>query len=912
MLARSQSLSGWLLCLLVLVVGVLLNWPVEYSNYTSQTIGLQTGLYADPIGSSVYGPLHVSIALGGWPFTYIVTNIFPEGPTSTHFNVARLAANILLIAAAMVACWLYEWRANNSSSQHESKNHFFKRRFSVSDLVVLLSLVGIWLGYWQSLASHVKNQANKIEARADQKMLASLFVQLPAWLEKRTLLADRHWFMRIRKLELDQPDNETLQFALSLDSLQSLRIGGGTYDLKLLNQLRKLPCLHDLRVSGRALNAEAIAAIASCQQLQSLNLMRTNITAAGVHALGQLPYLRALNLVHTDVRLQELGRPPFADNVAALALPHHPNVAEELVLEDWRELKSLQVFEYDTLASTQPLRITLRRLPKLANLDLDFFRILDVTLDEVPNLQQFQSIAQQAVNRVRKNDYDKSICLINSLKIRNSGIAEPLDCYASVLHEIDIQSDRPLTLRLFSGHPQTSDPKKNQQWRDSQAPHVQSLLDQLGQCSAPMALDLSELSLGNANLTQFSGIQELRSLRLEFPLPTAEALKLKNLPLRELELPGVLTGEQASEMVASMPTLEKLVLPLKTFDRFRINNHKIKVIQGPDASMPSEQNEASLGSAEMVRAELGRAELADLPNLVANVFYDEPLTKVRIENVPAITHLRFTKPLPPGTILRGLRDLTCFGGGGKELREEHFDAIVACEQLETLCLLHSSVSSFKLANIGSLSRLKCLSLNGSQVTDEALASWKKLKSLRTLRLKQTQLSKNGVKLIPQLFPYLERLTIDTPIDDATLDELLKCACLVDLGIHGSVLNAESIAKLSTLQRLVQLDLTGCTLDWTATQALQQNNFPDNMLKRLLLTNTTMVPAQPVDASASDSADRPEHGSKTRVRFIREASYSVRFYAPRYNRSREIWLDSEEIWDEPFVYCPSDKKLSDKK
>ena len=904
MIARSQSLSGWLLCLSILVIGVLLNWPVEYSNYISQTIGSQNGLFVDSIDSSPFGPLHVRIAMGGWPFTYVVTNTFADGAPSTHFNLGRLAANILFIAGAMVAGWLYEWRANHSSSSKpKSKNHFFNRRFSLSDLVLLLSLVGIWLGYWQSLASHVKDQAEKLEARADQKMLASLSVTLPDWLEKRTLGSNRLPFMRIRKLELDKPDNETLRFALSLDSLQSLRIGGGTYDLKWLNQLRKLPCLHDLRVSGRELNAEAIAAIANCKQLQSLNLMRTNITATGVHALGQLPHLRTLNLVHTDVRLEELGHPPIADNVTALALPHHPSVAEELIIEDWRELRSLQVFEYDTLSSSQPLRITLRRLPKLAHLNLDFFRILDVTLDEVPNLQQFESIAQQAANRVRKFDRNYSICLINSLKIRNSSIVKPLDCYASALHEIDIQSDRPVNMRLFSGHIQTADPKKNQQWLDAQTRHVQTLLDQLGRCSAPMTLDLSELLLEKADLTQFSRIQNLQSLKMAFSLPAAEALKLRHLPLRELELPGQLTAEQASEMIASIPTLEKLVMRWITFDRFQINNHKIKAIEGLDTSSdPRNQNEPSPGSAELV----------DLPNLVANVFYGESLTKVRIENVPAITHLRLTEPLPTGTILRGLRDLTCFGGGGKELRDAHFDAIVACGQLETLCLLHNSVSPHKLANIGSLSRLKCLSLNGSQVTDDVLASWTNLKSLRTLRLKQTQVTKDGLKLIPQLFPYLERLTIDTPIDEVTLDEILKCTSLVDLGMHGSILDAKSISKLSTLEGLVQLDLTGCTLDWTAIETLQQKNFSDNMHKRLLLTGTTMVSPQAVVENTSGSAVQPNPDGEVRLRFIHASSGSVQFYTPRYNKSREIWLDSEEIWDEPFVYCRADKKLSDKK
>lgn len=135
-----------------------------------------------------------------------------------------------------------------------------------------------------------------------------------------------------------------------------------------------------------------------------------------------------------------------------------------------------------------------------------------------------------------------------------------------------------------------------------------------------------------------------------------------------------------------------------------------------------------------------------------------------------------------------------FCGGWQGIADEHFEAIKNCPKLTTLCLLYSSVSSEKLKEIDNFEKLTCLSVSGSRVTDEVLSRWKNLKGLRTLRLRQTQVTATGLRLIPKQFPALERLTIDTPIDQATLNELVKCKNLVDLGLQRSVLNAEAIAS----------------------------------------------------------------------------------------------------------------------
>ncbi len=133
--------------------------------------------------------------------------------------------------------------------------------------------------------------------------------QLPAWLEERLPGWAVERFLRVREMELDNPDNETLRYALSQKAMQRLHIGGGTYDVNCSSNCVNCLCCKTCASLGARVDARGDRRYCQLQTLQSLNLMRTNITAQGVHALGQLPHLRSLNLIHTDVWLHELGRP---------------------------------------------------------------------------------------------------------------------------------------------------------------------------------------------------------------------------------------------------------------------------------------------------------------------------------------------------------------------------------------------------------------------------------------------------------------------------------------------------------------------------------------------------------------------------------------------------------------------------
>lgn len=893
-----QTWAGWLLCVLYISLALILNWPVEYGSYSTRVIGHLTN-HSEGVEVRQLAP-PVKQILGGWPFTWYVANQFEATLPAVHCSWIRLAANCLLFGCSALFFWNYERRARRQIGLHATASEKIKRRFSLSDLVLVVTVVAIGTAYWQSLARANASQIKLLVEKAGQKMIAAkLSGQLPAWLTKRTSYFNTPMFLKVSDLELDNPDDETLAYALSLNTVRCLYIGGGTYDLKLLERLRELPMLCDLRVSGRELTAEALAAIASCKQLQSLNLLRTNITAEGVRALGEMPKLQVLNLIHTEVRLSELGRPEIADNCSILFLPHsNQGGAEELLLEDWNKLTTLRIAEYDAPTTKQPVKVTLRRLPELNTLSLDQFRRFDLTLDGLHKLQKIETIAYQASDRNRRESFGSGVLSLTSLKVRDATIPNLIEVSGADLQAVDIQSTLPVAMRFHSKAVSQNEP-------NPLAEPLQKLLDQLGQCSAPMSLDLTRMDLRDLNFDQFAELRGLTSLAM-LPPPNVNIIsKLSQLGVRELDLRYGLPAEHIGQVIASMPTLERLTIAPVSFDAISIQDHGLKEIRfDPQIARTNQTMWPSNWPTKTVlptrAASEQAARLVDLPNLRAEATYFGTHNKFHIENVPSLTKLRIFRPLPSDTVLRGLRDLQCFSAGGKELRDEHFDAVIACKDLKTLCLIHSSISQNRLRAINELTQLRCLSLTGSQVTDDVLACWKSLENLRVLRLKQTQVTSVGLRMIPKLFPKLERLSIDTPIDEETLNELVKCEYLIDLGLHHSKLGASSLKKIQALPSLMQLDLTGCTLDAVVAQSLQKQFTKD--AKNFVVTDVKLEPA---DAELEVYTPSPQLGAQDRkltnyVRLINESRPFVQFNARNNPNIREIWLDDDEIWDEAFM------------
>lgn len=76
-------------------LAVLLNWPAEISNKTNRLRGSLANRQIE--GMNAAGSTQPArIILGGWPFTFTITNEFENGPPSKHFVWTNLLGDMLV------------------------------------------------------------------------------------------------------------------------------------------------------------------------------------------------------------------------------------------------------------------------------------------------------------------------------------------------------------------------------------------------------------------------------------------------------------------------------------------------------------------------------------------------------------------------------------------------------------------------------------------------------------------------------------------------------------------------------------------------------------------------------------------------------------------------------------------------
>lgn len=152
------------------------------------------------------------------------------------------------------------------------------------------------------------------------------------------------------------------------------------------------------------------------------------------------------------------------------------------------------------------------------------------------------------------------------------------------------------------------------------------VLDQLGQCSGRLSIDLSGLWLDGVDLTEFSKIKGLQSFTGHVHT-AAEIAKLKGQPLRELRVSNTeMSAEQVSELISTLPALQQISISPESFDRLSLENHAIAEIEclRVRQSSPSVRDSPTVLLISLI-----------CPNLRSAAIYREPsATAARIENAP--------------------------------------------------------------------------------------------------------------------------------------------------------------------------------------------------------------------------------------------------------------------------------------
>ena len=141
------------------------------------------------------------------------------------------------------------------------------------------------------------------------------------------------------------------------------------------------------------------------------------------------------------------------------------------------------------------------------------------------------------------------------------------------------------------------------------------------------------------------------------------------------------------------------------------------------------------------------------------------------------------------------------------MTEDEMKSLGRLVHLESLTVVRTKVVKGGFAHLANLKNLRTLSLDGTNVDDEAaLSSLKDLTALTEINLEATMISDAGTQFLSTLIN-LEYLNLNgTMISDTSLSQLAGLPALSRLALNGTRLNGAGLAYLKGLPRLEELNL----------------------------------------------------------------------------------------------------------
>jgi len=753
----------------------------------------------------------------GFPQRYLLRIRDSGVPDVSEFRWQPLLVNIAIWLGLLGLSMIYEWRKYHLNRDKK------KRGLQISDLLVITIVVATLFSGWQSIESQFSAEL----AIAEEISAEHGNVVRSTWLPINGIVPSSFYakFMRIKSVVVYAPNDDLLRRILSLESLSALQIGGGNYDLRRLDPIFKSPFLRELRISGRTLDPPTIAAIGGAKQLVSLNLMRTNVTSQALQQFGEMPRLKYLNLIHTDVKLSELSRFPFSTSLRGIALPHPGDgEADHLKLDGWPELKYFVCNEYDEGPNNTPVSIELSDLPKLEQIMIDGFQIVDLKLNRLPSLIKVDKIHAQWQSRLLLEE-----SLPRNLRVRRLGIEQvpklqALSVHGPDLEMIELREPKLGTLAIETYSMFAEGTLGYGKSFRSELSIKSSAAEGLGASLGPIRLVLG----GDLSETEFSTIAQNSSIQF---LDIGAGEHLSGIPeklgkfhsVKEIAL-GLtpVSGRDIAELASNLPNLERIHFNPSQLGRLRIENNDRLISLGlPNAP-------ASYLHLDAIRL-VNATKLADRFELPIGMNY------VHIENVPCLKGLGFHDKMPKGAVLKGLRDLEYFAGGGPNMNDELLSAVLECVKLEKLIIAYASASIESLSRIGTLEHLRYLVLTGTKVDDQVVRQWTHLRELRTLHLDNVAITDQSMEWVGEL-ANLESLSIDgTRVTAAGCRYLEGLKKLQNLRIGRMEMTADIIRSIASLPSLKTLDLSGTNLDEELIAAFIE--APTGVLDRLILNGS---------------------------------------------------------------------------
>lgn len=785
------------IAILLLGGAIVVNWPFKYSEATTGT----SGTLHSPIDFE-FAP-HEMPTLGGWPYRYYIS--YPAASAGktpvSRFSLRALFYNIGLAVLAIGVAVLYVRQRTRVVAGKKSR-----RKITIADILALTLLLALPFGWWKRLEARQEQElqlSRLLSEHAGQKIMSAWVPQLLKDKLPESLTKN---LRRIRAIQIEHPSSEVVERLVEHRDMIALRIGGGDYDLRLLNRLAGNPHLSDIRISGRVLDGEAMQWIASNQRLHTLNLMRTNVSAEAVEDLGALPGLRRLNLIHSDIQLSDLKSPGWSRTIRELSVGHpDAGSAASLTIQGWPLLESLTINELESQPNDVAMKVHLENLPRFSKLILDVFQKFDLTLHGLEELERIEAVDFEWETRIPRGGAAPGNIWCSRLDAKNLPVFKEFNCFAVDLSDVRFRNTPKLNgIGIGVTDRRASDSVESRKLTREVA---SSLIQGLGRSDGPRLINLDEVPLKDVDLAPLRRNERLEQILLSDSGTTIEQWKtLAPMQwLRRLDVKRCPIDNQGIQWVLeTFPKLEHFAF--SSVDEFMSSqDYSLEIIDRPHLRTV-DMGRLSFKSFSNVR-------IVNSPDLKTGLKLGF-VRQVDVVDAPSIIGLAVDGPLPRGASLSGFRDLQFFALGGENVGDDHIQAIAECNGLQTLTLAYpGGVTPDGLRTIANFPKLVSLNLPGCPVTDAVLESWPALKSLTHLDLTDTDVTGNG------------------------LSRLLSGNRLLRLSLGKTRVRKSDLAFLADHEGLTDLVLAGVGIEAAALDAVLFNG----LLERLDLSDSEIAP-----------------------------------------------------------------------
>ncbi len=216
---------------------------------------------------------HAPPRMAGWPLRYYVSYPATSVEANAHwrFALAPLAINVSLIALAVLLVTVYRIRRPRrdcpkagAKTNHQSHKGTGSIKISIADALVITLVVAAGFGWWRRLDGFSQQQSDFAAALFKSGAKFSMDAWVPTLLA--SVLPDSFTarMREFRSVRIEQPDPRLVDKVANMVGLQSLRLGGDGYDLRLIESQVNNPHLVDLRIAGASLTGGLFKPLRRC------------------------------------------------------------------------------------------------------------------------------------------------------------------------------------------------------------------------------------------------------------------------------------------------------------------------------------------------------------------------------------------------------------------------------------------------------------------------------------------------------------------------------------------------------------------------------------------------------------------------------------------------------------------------